>query len=88
MDRYHVFSTEDMKTWTDHGEILNSDDVKKQTGVGVEGFMWAPDCVYNPKDKNYYFYFPHKIQKKENGKGKIYGASLWLQARSRLQISK
>lgn len=69
MDRYHVFSTEDMKTWTDHGEILNSDDVKKQTGVGVEGFMWAPDCVYNPKDKNYYFYFPHKIQKKENGRG-------------------
>ena len=69
MDRYHIFSTDDLKTWTDHGEILNSDDVKKQTGIGIDGFMWAPDCAYNPKDKTYYFYFPHKIQKKENGTG-------------------
>ena len=58
-----------LKTWTDHGELLNSDDVKKQTGIGIDGFMWAPDCAYNPKDKTYYFYFPHKIQKKENGTG-------------------
>ncbi|MCM1036325.1 MAG: family 43 glycosylhydrolase [Bacteroides sp.] len=59
MDRYHVFSTEDMKTWTDHGEILSADDVREQAGWGSHGFMWAPDCAYNPDDKTYYFYFPH-----------------------------
>lgn len=59
MDRYHVFSTEDMKTWTDHGEILNADDVRAQVGWGSDGFMWAPDCAYNPADQTYYFYFPH-----------------------------
>ena len=59
MDRYHVFSTRDMQTWTDHGEILNADDVRRQSGIGSDGFMWAPDCAYNPIDKMYYFYFPH-----------------------------
>ncbi len=59
MDRYHVFSTEDMVSWTDHGEILNADDVRRQTGWGSDGFMWAPDCAYNPADSTYYFYFPH-----------------------------
>lgn len=55
MDRYHVFSTDDMVNWTDHGEILNSDSVKWGRPEG--GFMWAPDCAY--KDGKYYFYFPH-----------------------------
>lgn len=59
MDRYHVFSTEDMKTWTDHGEIMNAATVRKHDGWGSDGFMWAPDCVYNPSDGLYYFYFPH-----------------------------
>lgn len=65
MDRYHVFSTEDMKTWTDHGEILNADDVRAQVGWGSDGFMWAPDCAYNPADQTYYYYFPHP-QNNEN----------------------
>lgn len=55
MDKYHVFSTDDMVNWTDHGEILNSDSVKWGRPEG--GFMWAPDCAY--KDGKYYFYFPH-----------------------------
>lgn len=59
MDRYHVFSTEDMKSWTDHGEIMNAATVRKQAGWGSDGFMWAPDCAYNPSDGLYYFYFPH-----------------------------
>ncbi|MGJ8550746.1 family 43 glycosylhydrolase [Winogradskyella wichelsiae] len=55
MDGYHVFSTDDMITWKDHGEILNS----SQVGWGRKegGFMWAPDCAY--KDGVYYYYFPH-----------------------------
>lgn len=59
MDRYHVFSTEDMVNWTDHGEIMNAATVKLHDGWGCEGFMWAPDCVYNPSNQRYYFYFPH-----------------------------
>ncbi len=55
MDRYHVFSTDDMLTWVDHGEILNSSQV--EWGRPEGGFMWAPDCAY--KDGTYYFYFPH-----------------------------
>lgn len=55
MDQYHVFSTADMKTWTDHGEILRASQVPWGRKEG--GFMWAPDCVF--KNGIYYFYFPH-----------------------------
>ena len=51
MDRYHVFSTDDMVNWTDHGEILNSSQV--EWGRPEGGFMWAPDCAY--KNGKYYF---------------------------------
>ena len=43
MDRYHIFSSEDMVHWTDEGEILRSDDVTWGRPEG--GFMWAPDCA-------------------------------------------
>jgi arabinoxylan arabinofuranohydrolase len=55
MDKYHVFSTDDMVNWTDHGEILGAADVRWGRAEG--GFMWAPDCAY--KNGTYYFYFPH-----------------------------
>ena len=55
MDKYHVFSTDDMVNWKDHGEILRATQVKWGRPEG--GFMWAPDCAY--KDGTYYFYFPH-----------------------------
>ncbi|GAO42570.1 family 43 glycosylhydrolase [Flavihumibacter petaseus] len=55
MDQYHVFSTDDMVHWTDHGEILRAADVPWGTPDG--NFMWAPDCAY--KNGTYYFYFPH-----------------------------
>lgn len=55
MDQYHVFSTDDMIHWEDHGEILRSSQVPWGRKDG--GFMWAPDCVY--RDGTYYFYFPH-----------------------------
>ncbi|MDR1784097.1 MAG: glycoside hydrolase N-terminal domain-containing protein [Dysgonamonadaceae bacterium] len=55
MDRYHVYSTDDMVNWTDHGEILNSSQVPWGRKEG--GFMWAPDCAF--KNGTYYFYFPH-----------------------------
>lgn len=55
MDKYHVFSTDDMVNWKDHGEILNSSQVPWGRKDG--GFMWAPDCAY--ANGKYYFYFPH-----------------------------
>lgn len=55
MDRYHVFSSDDMVNWVDEGEILNSDDVAWGRPEG--GFMWAPDCAL--KNGTYYFYYPH-----------------------------
>jgi hypothetical protein len=54
MEDYHVFSSENLTDWKDHGVIV------KQTGVDwvdANAFaMWAPDCVF--KDGKYYFYFP------------------------------
>ena len=55
MDQYHVFSTDDMIHWTDHGEILRASDVPWGRKEG--GFMWAPDCAY--RNGKFYFYFPH-----------------------------
>ncbi len=54
MDGYHVFSTPDLVTWTDHGEMLHSKNVPWVQG----GYMWAPDCAF--KNGKYYFYFPSK----------------------------
>lgn len=44
-----------MKNWTDHGEIMNSATVKAHVGMGIDGFMWAPDCAYNKEEQLYYF---------------------------------
>ena len=42
MDQYHVFSTDDMVHWTDHGEILRASQVPWGRKEG--GFMWQPNC--------------------------------------------
>lgn len=54
MPDYHVFSSEDLASWTDHGVILKQEDVP--WGKPDAYAMWAPDCVQ--KDGKYYFYFP------------------------------
>ncbi|MEI9943416.1 MAG: family 43 glycosylhydrolase [Chitinophagaceae bacterium] len=67
MDRYHVYSTDDMANWRDEGEILNAGQVVWGRQEG--GFMWAPDCAY--KNGIYYFYFPHPSDTKWNSSWKI-----------------
>lgn len=67
MDGYHVFSTDNMKDWTDHGEFLHSRDVAWGREEG--GGMWAPDCAF--KDGKYYFYFPHPSGTDWNGTWKV-----------------
>ena len=67
MDRYHVFSTEDLVNWTDEGEILSSADVAWGRPEG--GFLWAPDCAY--RNGIYYFYYPHPSGSNWNDTWKI-----------------
>ncbi|MFF2093133.1 family 43 glycosylhydrolase [Paenibacillus sp. NPDC058174] len=55
MDKYHVFSSDNMVDWVDEGQILSAADVSWGRPEG--GFMWAPDAAY--KDGTYYLYFPH-----------------------------
>ena len=51
MTDWHVFSTVDMKNWTDHGVAFSVDDLS-----WASKYAWAPDCeYYNGK---YYFYYP------------------------------
>jgi hypothetical protein len=54
MEDYHVFSSENLTDWTDHGMIVTQNKVPwvRQNSYS----MWAPDCV--EKNGKYYFYFP------------------------------
>lgn len=63
MEDYHVFSSDNLTDWTDHGVILTQNRipwVKKDSYA-----MWAPDCV--EKDGKYYFYFPAAPKGEEKG---------------------
>lgn len=54
MADYHVFSSENLTDWTDHGVILSQNTVPWVDSQSYS--MWAPDCV--EKNGTYYFYFP------------------------------
>jgi hypothetical protein len=54
MEDYHVFSSENLTDWTDHGVIITQAKVPWLTKINYD--MWAPDCVF--KNGKYYFYFP------------------------------
>lgn len=54
MDDYHVFSSENLTDWTDHGVILTQNKVPWVRPNSYS--MWAPDCV--ERGGKYYFYFP------------------------------
>ena len=54
MEDYHLFSTDNLVDWTDHGVILTQNRVP---WVQPDSYaMWAPDCM--EKNGMYYFYFP------------------------------
>ncbi|KDN54375.1 family 43 glycosylhydrolase [Flavobacterium seoulense] len=54
MEDYHVFSSDNLIDWTDHGMIIHQNKVP---WVRPESYsMWAPDCI--ERNGKYYFYFP------------------------------
>lgn len=54
MADYHVFSSDNLSDWTDHGVIVSQEKVPWVDSTSYS--MWAPDCV--EKNGKYYFYFP------------------------------
>ncbi|MBQ7419535.1 MAG: family 43 glycosylhydrolase [Prevotella sp.] len=69
MADYHVFSSENLTDWTDHGVIVTQENVP--WGKSDAYSMWAPDCVY--KNGKYYFYFPNAPK---NGRGFAIGVAI------------
>lgn len=51
MQDWHVFSTTDMKNWTDHGVAFSLDNLSWASTMA-----WAPDCI--ERNGKYYFYYP------------------------------
>ncbi|TDD99502.1 family 43 glycosylhydrolase [Flavobacterium cellulosilyticum] len=66
MEDYHVFSSDNLTDWTDHGMIVTQNKVP---WVRPESYsMWAPDCI--ERNGKYYFYFPSTPNDNVgNGKG-------------------
>ncbi|MDR2673736.1 MAG: family 43 glycosylhydrolase [Opitutaceae bacterium] len=58
MTDWHVFSTDDMANWTDHGAFFGLKDIP-----WAESMAWAPDCV--ERGGKYYFYYP--VERKKIG---------------------
>ncbi|MBQ0061408.1 MAG: family 43 glycosylhydrolase [Bacteroidales bacterium] len=69
MADYHVFSSENLVDWTDHGIIVDQKDVP--WGDPKAYSMWAPDCI--EKDGKYYFFFPDAPKPEEGQRGGGFG---------------
>lgn len=64
MEDYHVFSSDNLVDWIDHGMILSQYDAAWIDSTTYS--MWAPDCV--ERNGKYYFYFPSNKRPDENGR--------------------
>lgn len=72
MEDYHVFSSEDLMHWADHGVIISQDKVP---WVRPDSYsMWAPDCIY--RNGKYYFYFPSVPSDTSYGRGFAIGVAV------------
>ncbi len=72
MEDYHVYSSENLTQWEDHGVILSQYDVPWVDPSTYS--MWAPDCI--EKDGKYYFYFPSTAKDKSEGRGRRIGVAV------------
>ena len=53
MKDYHVFSSDDLVNWQDHGVALDEAD------ISWTDTLYAPDCAYGAATGKYYLYFPN-----------------------------
>jgi hypothetical protein len=71
MKDYHVFSSENLTDWEDHGVIISQEKVEWVDSTTYS--LWAPDCIY--RDGRYYFYFPAWIKDTSAGRGMFIGVA-------------
>lgn len=69
MADYHVFSSENLTDWIDHGVIVTQKNVSWVDSASYS--MWAPDCV--ERHGKYYFYFPANAKSADINAGKGFG---------------
>ncbi|MBN2425086.1 MAG: family 43 glycosylhydrolase [Calditrichaceae bacterium] len=72
MSDYHVFSSENLVDWTDHGVIVSQNKVPWVDSTSYS--MWAPDCIY--RNGKYYFYFPAREKDGESRRGMGIGVAI------------
>ena len=72
MEDYHVFSSENLTDWTDHGVIVSQTKVPWVNPTSYS--MWAPDCIY--RNGKYYFYFPSTLKDTTQGRGFSIGVAV------------
>jgi len=72
MEDYHVFSSENLTDWKDHGIIVNQNNVPWVDSTTYS--MWAPDCMY--RNGKYYFYFPARTMEKDMRRGMAIGVAI------------
>lgn len=72
MEDYHVFSSDNLTEWQDHGMIVSQTKVPWANPNGYS--MWAPDCVY--KNGKYYFFFPAPAKDTVYGRGFSIGVAI------------
>jgi len=72
MQDYHVFSSENLTDWVDHGVIVSQEKVDWVNSTGYS--MWAPDCIF--KNGKYYFYFPAPAKDPTYGRGFVIGVAI------------
>ena len=72
MEDYHVFSSENLTDWTDHGVIVSQYSAPWVDSTTYS--MWAPDCI--ERDGKYYFYFPASSTDKDFRKKSRIGVAI------------
>ncbi len=72
MEDYHVFSSENLVDWTDHGMIVSQYDVPWVDSNTYS--MWAPDAV--ERNGKYYFYFPANKKRPEGAQRGGFGVGV------------
>jgi hypothetical protein len=72
MEDYHVFSSDNLSDWTDHGVIVSQATVPWVHPTSYA--LWAPDCI--SRNGKYYFYFPAPAKDATFGRGFSIGVAV------------